>query len=159
VKPLIKLDKLSQAMYIQGFADSEGCCTKDGKQIIITQKSPNILKEIQESLNKTFGIKSKLHYGKSQDIHRLFITDKISIKRFYDSISFRDFKKQERLLIGINKFKQNSPQYEDYLLAKNLWKEGYSLRKISKKIGISYGAVFKWVHNISKPVCLPNKKR
>ena len=159
MKPLIKSSRKAQVMYIQGFADGEGCCTKDGRQIIITQKSPLILKEVQESLTKTFGIKSTLHYVKSKDAHRLIVTGQINIKRFYHFISFRDLKKQERLLFGVNDFKRKSACYEDYLLATKLWKEGYSLRTISKRIGVSHGAVFKWIHNIAKPVSLPKKNR
>lgn len=120
---------------------------------------PSILKEIQESLAETFGIKSTLHYVKSCDVHRLIVTGRINIERFYQFISFRDLKKQERLIFGVNGFSRNSACYEDYLLAVKLWEDGYSLRVISKKIGVSYGAIFKWVHNLAKPVSLPKQNR
>ena len=155
MKTLVEFGKTSQALYIQGFVDGEGCCTKDGRQIIITQKDPEILMEIQASLNKTFGINSTLHYIKSNDVHRLIITGQVSIQRFCHHISFRDIKKQTRLQRGITNFKNRAPSFEDYSIALKLRKEGYSLRKIAKKIGVSYGAIFKC---IAKPVSLPARR-
>ncbi|MBI5060835.1 MAG: hypothetical protein HZB67_00815 [Candidatus Aenigmarchaeota archaeon] len=156
--PLIELNQKAQAMYIQGFADGEGCCTKNGKEIIITQKLPHILNEIQQSLNETFGIKSTLVHTRSENAHRLLITGQVNIKRFNEYISFRDAKKKERLILGVNSFKRKSASHEDYLEARSLYEKGCSLREIAKKIGVSHYAIFKWVHNTSKPVCLPKRK-
>jgi len=158
MESLIELNKKIQAVYIQGFADGEGCCSKNGKQIVITQKLPFILKEIQQSLNETFGIKSTLIQTKSKNAYRLIITGQINIRRFYEYISFRDIKKQQRLILGINSFKRKSASYEDYLKALSFHKKGYSIRDIAKKIGVSYGAIFRWVHNTAKPVSLPQRK-
>ena len=155
MKSLIELNKGLQSMYIQGFADGEGSCSKDGKHISITQKDPAILKEIHDSLSRTFKIKSTLHYIESSNVYRIVITGQINLRRFYENISFRASGKRNRLSYGINNFKRRSPSYEDYLVAIGLKKEGWSLRQIAKELGVSYGAVRKWVNNISKPVSLP----
>jgi intein-encoded DNA endonuclease-like protein len=156
---LIKLSKKAQAMYIQGFADGEGCCAKHGKQIIITQKLPHILEEIRLSLNETFGIKSTLVSTKSGNAYRLLISGQVNIKRYHQYISFRDARKQERLLLGINSFGRKSAYHEEYLKALDLHKKGYSIRKIANEIGVSHGAVFRWIHNTAKPVSLPKRNK
>lgn len=157
MESLIKLNRKLQAMYIQGFADGEGSCRKDGRFISITQKKPAILKEIQDSLSQTFRIESTLHYVKSSHAYRIVITGQINLKRFYENISFKGPKKRNRLFHGLNNLKRNSPSYEDYTDAIDLKKKGSSLRQIANKIGVSHSAVRKWINGVSKPVSIPNK--
>ena len=160
IPKLINMSKEFQSAYIQAFADGEGSAVLQGRhgRIEITQKDPSILYEIQESLEQTFRIVSrirKVHYkNEKYDCHRLFIHGKHNLTRYRDNISFRVEKKRERLNLMCENYIENIATIEDYDRVIQLHKMGFTGREIKSQVPFTLRTIQLWVGGKTKPKTL-----
>lgn len=137
-----------QAMFIKGFADSEGSVKNRhrNRELILCSGNRASLMEIQEILLKTFEIKSSLRKLKN-NVFVLNTSDYKSLKIFYDQIGFVIKRKQDKLRAGLTRYKRKGiRKYSSGFkqLAVDMLNNGYNHYQIGNLLNTSYANVHDW---------------
>ena len=144
-----------QAMFIKGFADSEGSVKNRhrNREIILCSGNRESLNEIGLILDKTFKIKSSLRRLKN-NVYVLNTGDYKSLKIFYDDIGFVIKRKQDKLRAGLARYKRKGIRKYSLgfkQLALDMLDKGYNYQEIGKILNTSYANVHDWEKAAKNP--------
>ncbi len=137
-----------QAMFLKGFADSEGCFRnrKRNRELILCSGNEYGLKDIQVLMKDSFSIRSKFT-KRPNGVCILSTSDYYSIKNFHDHIGFIINRKQKKLKAGLERYKRKGiRRYSKGFktLALDMLENGYNYQEIGKLLNTSYANVHDW---------------
>lgn len=137
-----------QAMFIRGFADSEGSVKNRhrNRELILCSGNLRGLKEVRKLLWASFRINS---YFVKRKTNTFVITtsDYNSLKRFHDNIGFTIRRKAEKLCAGLDYYKRKGIRKYSLgfkKLALDMLNNGYNYQEIGRILNTSYANVYDW---------------
>ncbi|MFH1682568.1 MAG: LAGLIDADG family homing endonuclease [Candidatus Woesearchaeota archaeon] len=137
-----------QAMFIKGFADSEGSVKNRhrNREIVLTSGNSRGIKAIQKLLLDTFKINAYL-VKRNDTVFLLYISDYKSLDLFQKNIGFIIKRKQEKLEAGLKRYKRKgirkySPGIKH--LALDMLRHGMNHQEIGKLLNTSYANIHDW---------------
>lgn len=138
-----------QAAYLRGFFDSEGSVEKDGRRINGTSSNLPGLEDIS-ALLRNLGIRSKIIYRPSGNIHNVRIQDRASVELFAEHVGFTIARKKNKLQEGITSYKRwITPSEEAVKLEpemRRLRSLNLTYEETAKRVGLGTATVWKYLN-------------
>jgi intein-encoded DNA endonuclease-like protein len=143
-----------KAMFIKGFADSEGSVKNRSlnREIYLFSGNSKGLKEVQQLLTH-FSINS-FFSKRGATVFSLRTGDYRSLKNYYDNVGFIIKRKQEKLEAGLKRYKRKGIRKYSLgikKLAVDMLSNGYNYQDVGTVLNTSYANIHDWKKATENP--------
>lgn len=137
-----------QAMFIKGFADSEGSIRirERNSELTLCSGNESGLKEIQGILLKNFKVKSSF-IKRKDNVCIITSSDYVSLNNFYYYIGFVIQRKQNILMSGLKKYRRKGLRKYSQgfkVLAVDMLRNSYTHKEVSEILNTSGANIYDW---------------